>query len=121
MYKYVINDIPPSNNKFMGNSNSFHIYRALKERWFRYICLAIDEATKPEKALETAEIIITYYFKDRRRRDPDNYSGKFLLDPLVKLKIIKDDSFNNIKLTLKAYVDNVNPRTEIEVIPIKEI
>ena len=29
--KIIINEIPPSNNKFMGNSNSYHIYGKLKE------------------------------------------------------------------------------------------
>lgn len=121
MYKYIVNDIPPSNNKFMGNNHSFHIYGSLKEKWFRYICKALDSSIKPKEAIEKSEVIITYYFKDKRRRDPDNYSGKFLLDPLVKLRVIKDDSFNNIKLTLKAYTDKDNPRTEIEVVPINEI
>lgn len=51
----------------------------------------------------------------RRRRDPDNYSGKFLLDGLTKAGIIVDDSFNHITLRLEAYCDPARPRTEINV------
>ena len=49
------------------------------------------------------------------RRDPDNYSGKFILDGLVKAGIIADDSFSNIDLRLCGKVDKKNPRTEIEI------
>ena len=59
---------------------------------------------------------IKYYFKTRVRHDPDNYSGKFILDGLVKAGILQDDSFNNIQLILKASVDKEKPRTEINII-----
>ncbi len=65
--------------------------------------------------MEKAVVHITYYFPDRRRRDPDNYAGKMLLDPLVQLGIIKDDSFQHIRLVLDGAYDPEHPRTEIEV------
>lgn len=46
-----------------------------------------------------------YFFKDNRRRDPDNYSGKFILDGLVRAGILQDDSFAVIDLELKADKD----------------
>lgn len=100
----------------MGNSASFRIYGAEKVRWFNLIRAALNTAQIPDKPYEKADVNITYYFKDKRRRDPDNYSGKFLLDPLVSLKILKDDNFEVITLKLKAGYDKKNPRTEIEVI-----
>lgn len=112
--KIVVNDIPPSNNKYMGNSNSFRVYGNDKQLWFQHI--AYNLKSRPLVPFKKAEVQITYYFKDKRRRDPDNYSGKFLLDPLVKLGVLKDDNFDVIKnLILKAEYDKDYPRTEIIV------
>ena len=111
--KIVINDIPPSNNKYMGNSHNFNEYRREKERWHWLIKCALT--AKPKKPIEKAIVNITYYFKDKRRRDPDNYSGKMLLDPLVREGILIDDSFSNITLVLSASHDKDKPRTEIEI------
>jgi Holliday junction resolvase RusA-like endonuclease len=45
-------------------------------------------------------IIMTYefFFKDRRRHDPDNYAccAKFINDALVECGILKDDTFEYI-------------------------
>ena len=118
-YKMVItvNEIPPSNNQFFGNSHNFNEYRREKERWHWLIKAAIKE--RPKEPIEKAEVKITYYFKDRRRRDPDNYSGKMILDPLVRERIVIDDSFEHITLKLSAEVDKSRPRTEIEVTKIE--
>lgn len=113
--KITINEIPPSNNKYMGNSHNFNEYRREKERWHWLIRAAINRAQKPKNPLARATVNITYYFKDKRRRDPDNYSGKMLLDPLVKEGILKDDSFDVVTLVLDGRVDKHNPRTEIEI------
>ena len=113
--KIVINDIPPSNNKYMGNSHNFNAYRREKERWHWLIKSALSKAEKPKKPIEKAIINITYYFKDKRRRDPDNYSGKMLLDPLVREGVLIDDSFEVVTLVLQASHDKYEPRTEIEI------
>lgn len=119
MYKYIIKDIPPSNNKYLGNSNSFRIYNKDKKRWFLYMLNAIKENI-PQRPITLANVTITYYFKDKTRRDPDNYSGKFILDPLVALKVLKDDSFNVIDtLKIKGFIDRVNPRVEIVIFPLE--
>lgn len=113
--KIIINEIPPTNNKYMGNSHNFNEYRREKERWHWLIKGAINGAQKPKIPLVRAIVNITYYFKDKRRRDPDNYSGKMLLDPLVREGILKDDSFDVVTLVLDGKVDKHNPRTEIEI------
>ena len=41
--KIVINKIPPSNNKFIGNSKNFNIYRKEKELWHWLIKAAITK------------------------------------------------------------------------------
>ena len=112
--KIVVNDIPPSNNKFLGKQTHTAVYQKLKREWHWKIKAEISD--RPKKPLEKAIIRITYFFKDRRRRDPDNYSVKFILDALVSEKIIADDNFNVISLWIFGKVDKDNPRTEIEVL-----
>lgn len=70
---------------------------------------------KPKKPFKRSMVTLTYYFKTRHRRDPDNYSGKFILDGLVKSKVIEDDSFKCIDLQLVGGYDKNNPRTEITI------
>lgn len=114
--KLVIPEIPPSNNKFMGRGTKYVQsiqYQEEKQKWAWLIRAALKD--KPKKPFEKAEVKIIYYFPTRQRRDPDNYSGKFILDGLTQAGIIKDDSFSNIDLILKGRVDRKKPRTEIYV------
>lgn len=111
-YKYTIDAIPPSNNRFSGRKNVWE-YREEKKNWERLVGLKCRP--RPSQPLEHAEVKLTYYFRTRGRRDPDNYSGKFILDGLVKSGIISDDSFGHIELRLCGDYDKNNPRTEIEI------
>ena len=113
--KITINEIPPSNNQFIGNSKNFNVYRREKERWHWLIKAALTKVKKPREPYERAVVHIMYCFKDKRRRDPDNYSGKMILDPLVREGILKDDNFNVIELRLSGGYDKDRPRTEIEI------
>ena len=116
--KIVIKDIPPSNNQYMGKTYNYAVYQEEKKKWHWMIKGAIKE--RPKKPMEKAIVHITYFFKDRIRRDPDNYSGKMLLDPLVREGILIDDSFKAITLVLSADCDKDNPRTEIEIRSIED-
>jgi Holliday junction resolvase RusA-like endonuclease len=113
--KIVVNDIPPSNNQYMGKTYNYAVYQEEKKRWHWLIKCAISKIGKPKKPYEKALVQIKYYFKNRQRRDPDNYSGKMLLDPLVREGILADDSFKAITLVLSADYDKDNPRTEIDI------
>ena len=111
-YNYTIPSIPPSNNKFIGR-NARWSYQKEKTEWakkIKFLCRPV-----PKEPLKKATVEIKYYFPDRKRRDPDNYSGKFLLDGLVRAKIIYDDCFDCIKLTICAGYDKQYPRTEITI------
>ena len=110
--KYIIEDIPPSNNKFKGRQNHWE-YRELKKQWEQLVYLMCRP--RPPKPLENVVVKITYYFPTRIRHDPDNYSGVFILDGLVKAGILKDDSFGCITLILDGKHDKEHPRTEIEI------
>lgn len=111
--KIIINEIPPSDNRFKGRNNIWE-YRTKKKDWIGIVGWATI-GKRPKKPYEKSTVTITYFFPTRGRRDPDNYSGKFILDGLVQAGIIKDDSFQCIDLRLKASYDKDNPRTEIEV------
>ena len=115
--KLTVSEIPPSNNKYMGKGTKYIQsiqYQEEKQKWAWLIRQALGR-TDIKRPRENAVVRIKYYFKDRRRRDPDNYSGKFLLDGLVDAGVLADDSFNNIELILRGGYDKENPRTEIEI------
>lgn len=112
-FKYIIKDIPPSNNQFIGR-NARWAYQDIKKQWADLINIVCRP--KPAQPLKKAVVTLTYYFKDKRRRDPDNYSGKMILDGLVRAGILQDDSFSNIDLVLCGGYDKNNPRTEIEIL-----
>ncbi|QUH21439.1 RusA family crossover junction endodeoxyribonuclease [Alkaliphilus sp. B6464] len=117
MIKLVIPDIPPSNNKYMGRGSTrtqAFEYQNIKKHWADTIGWLVKKE-KIDNAYKKAVVKITYYFPTKHRRDPDNYSGKFILDGLVRSGILVDDSFSNIELILKGDYDRSNPRTEIEI------
>lgn len=111
-FKYIIKAIPPSNNQFIGRNECWK-YQEVKKQWADLINIAC--IPKPLQPYKKAVVTLTYYFKDKRRRDPDNYSGKMILDGLVRAGILQDDSFNSIDLLLRGNYDKDNPRTEIEI------
>lgn len=114
MIKLTIPALPPSNNEFLGNSHSFRPYLTAKNEWHLMIRAALSRSgQRPPVPLAHGTVTLCYYFADRRRRDPDNYSGKFILDALVREGVLVDDSFNCVTLHLEAAVDRENPRTEI--------
>lgn len=88
----IIDDVPPSNNEFLGNQKSYRVYNSKKKSWKSLVYNSLP-ITLPKKPLEKAAVHIHYIFPDRRRRDLDNFSGKFLLDPLVEKGILKDDCY----------------------------
>lgn len=113
--KITLKGTPPSLNKFMGRKNEWD-YRAEKTNWTRAVLYAAKAAKdRPAQPLEKAEVRIDYFFRTAVRHDADNYCGKFLLDGLTKAKIIADDDFAHISLTVHGHIDRQNPRTEITV------
>lgn len=116
--RITIPDIPPSNNKYMGRGSKAtqaFTYQAEKKKWQSVIGWLVREQKWAQNPFKKAVVEITYYFKDKRRRDPDNYSGKFILDSLVRAGVLQDDSFGNIELILKGDYDKKKPRTEVRV------
>ena len=111
----TIYEIPKSLNKYLGRENAWE-YRQQKQYWSGLIQLAVSiSKDRPKEPLKRATVTLTYYFPDKRRRDPDNYCGKMILDGLTAAGVIADDSFKNIDLTLKGRYDKKQPRIEVEV------
>ena len=70
------------------------------------------KATIPEKA----RVTITCYFPTKRRRDPQNYLSKSMIDGLVNNGFLKDDDQKHCSIEpVKLLVDKEDPRTVIEV------
>lgn len=110
-YRYIIPAVPPSNNQYIGRTN-FREYQQTKKRWAMLVKSYCRPA--PPHPIEHCRLTLLYHFKDRRRRDPDNFSGKMLLDGLVSAGILVDDSFQCIDLVLRSEYDGT-ARTEIIV------
>lgn len=109
---YEIPAIPPSNNRFIGRTN-YREYQRIKKQWAELIAFLCRP--RPKEPLSGVTVKISYYFPDNRRRDCDNYSGKMILDGLVKAEIIKDDSFQVISLLLDACFGSKDAKTVIEI------
>ena len=110
--RFVIPEVPPSQNRYAGRQNVWE-YRNEKQRWKKMVSLLCRP--KPNQPIRRATVKLTYFFPDNRRRDPDNYAGKMILDGLTAAGVIVDDSFGCIELILKGECDRSNPRTEVEV------
>ena len=63
-------------------------------------------------------VAIRYYFKNKMRKDIDNYTPKFIMDGLVDSGLIEDDNSEVVKnLSVGIFYDKYNPRTEIIITP----
>jgi Holliday junction resolvase RusA-like endonuclease len=118
MVKLTIPEIPPSLNVWCR----WHNQKANKEkqRWSELVwACALEQIGLKGLSkcnFAKAEVTLKYFFPNHNRRDPDNYSGKFILDGLVSSNVLVDDSFENVDLKIvKGGVDKQNPRCEIEI------
>jgi len=111
----TVPDIPPSNNKFIGRNNRWN-YQKYKKEWAVLIRTCIKKM--PKEPYRKAVVHIHYTFPNRTRRDPDNYSGKLIMDPLVQYGIIQDDNFNVVELVLSAGYEKGVKQT---VVSVKEV
>lgn len=131
MIRMEILAIPSSNNKYQGQgskSKAIKDYQQEKKLWNQWIWITrhqmktngdLDGFTLP---LQEATVIIHYHFKTRTRRDPDNYSGKMILDGLKDNGFITDDSFKEIDIfPLADFGESSQDRVEIFILPGKQL
>ncbi|CAB4128305.1 hypothetical protein UFOVP103_34 [uncultured Caudovirales phage] len=101
------------------NLNTFrnaHYFQLNKEKieWEKIVSVAVNQQNIIP--VDRCNITMEFYFKDKRRRDPDNYAccAKFILDGLVKSKIMQDDNFAVVEsLTVKQGGINKKPYINI--------
>lgn len=117
--------VPPSNNVSQGKGGRGRAlaYQNTKKMWVDMLWVLrsklkargeLDRYTLP---LPAATIIMVYHFKTRARRDPDNYSGKMILDALKVNGFIQDDSFKEIDIfPLATFGKTDRDYTEIFII-----
>lgn len=117
MIRITLQGIPPSLNQFAGRENT-QAYRKAKKEWSETVAWMCKMAGLPPAPYQRAEVRIYYHFPDRRRRDPDNYSGKMLTDGLTRGGVIVDDSFQHIRLVLDGWYDPAWTGTEIQMVEI---
>ena len=117
--KIVIPDVPPSLNEW----SKMHWAKVdkLKKQWEHdvYYCAY---SQRPKKPIKYAKVKIIYYFKTNRARDlVDNYAPKFIMDGIVKAKILVDDRTDYIGVPeLVPELDKDNPRTEIYITEVAQ-
>ena len=85
--------------------------RTEKKRWAEmvgWLCKGMPQIKGKVK------VKIISYFKTKHRHDYDNYTPKFILDPIVEQGLIEDDNSDIItELSLEFRYDKLNPRTEV--------
>lgn len=90
-----IEGIPPN----LNITRNLHHFKSNKEKkeWENIVayCVRSQSIYPVRRIRQTYE----FYFKDKRRHDPDNYSAcaKWINDGLVSAGIIPDDNFDHIE------------------------
>lgn len=104
--------IPPSLNQWMVMPR-FQM-NALKQTWKEFGNWLVKHNNLENKKIEKCNIIIEYFFDNKRRHDSDNFTPKNLFDSFTVSGLLIDDDFNHVEsLTIKGNYSKENPRTEI--------
>lgn len=86
----------------------------MKEQWEMEVWVAAMQSKAVGLMLSKVIVRITYYFDRQQPKDKDNYTPKFLMDGLVKSRVIKDDNTGCVDLDW-CFAKGAK-RTEIEII-----
>ena len=108
----IENPIPPSLNDWMIMPR-FKM-NAQKQAWKDFGSWLVRYNHLENKKLEKCNIIIEYFFGNKRKHDSDNYTPKNLFDSFTSSGLLVDDDFNHVEsLTIIGNYSKDNPRTEI--------
>lgn len=118
--EFKIFGIPMNLNEY--RNAHFFLLDKEKKKWERItVKESIAQRIRP---IRKCRLTIEFYFKDRRRHDPDNYSAslKFILDGMVKANILPDDDFSVIEsLTVRQGGIHMNPYLVIRIEELEHI
>ena len=96
MYQTIkVNNIPPTQNEL--RRMHYRQITAEKKEWERIVGIIVKE--QKIQPVDRVNITYEFHFKDKKRRDPDNYaaSAKMLQDGLVKAGVLVDDNFDYVQ------------------------
>jgi crossover junction endodeoxyribonuclease RusA len=91
---FIVSPMPMNLNKYR---NAHHFQKNNEKKlWEAKTKLALEEYNI--KPMKYAKITMKFWFRDKRRHDPDNYSvcAKSIFDGMVKAGILKNDTFEEI-------------------------
>ena len=104
-----------SRRSFVKNGRMINIPSERYEQWHELASWQL-KALKIPKLRPPYEISMTFYFKDRRRKDLDNAQSS-VLDLLQDCEVIEDDDAKLLTHIESWYggVDKDNPRVEVQI------
>lgn len=101
----------PSINEWMIKARP--AMNSMKQKWKEFAVWIVREYGWENEYIKSCDLIFTTYFNNKRRRDNDNYTPKFIMDGFVDAGLLLDDSSSVVKsLTIKCDYDKENPRME---------
>lgn len=110
--KPIDKTIPPSLNQWMVMKR--YQMNHEKQVWKEFGDWLVRHNGLENKQIKKCNIVIEYFFGDKRKRDADNYTPKNLFDSFTVSGLLIDDDFNHVEsLTIKGNYSKENPRTEI--------
>lgn len=108
-------ELPTTNDIIAAqNTQNRYVYANMKKD---YTALAMMSALNKSKITNKVDLHFTWICKNKRK-DPDNISGgaKFILDGLVKAKVLENDGWKQINSIRHDFeIDKDNPRVEITI------
>lgn len=123
MIKIIIQGIPPAkkNGKqwVVRGTRRFLVPSEAYQNWHEIATYEVTRQIGPVRQklpLHVVKMEVTYFVKDKKRRDSDNATTS-VLDLFVDLGIIKDDSMVELPDIRMIYggIVRENPRTEIVI------
>lgn len=120
MVKLVIKNRLPSLNEYTSanrGDRGKYVGAKMKKDTENLINLYIKEQIKRTQVKTPVKLHIRWY-EPNSRRDADNivFAKKFILDALVKNKVIPNDNQKHVKgFSEEVLVDKDNPRIEVEI------
>ena len=115
--------IPDYTHPSMNTALRMHWHWRQKEQklWDGLIFAATrGQGLHPRRPFSRAMVEITYWFRDQRKRDLDNYAPKYILDALRHERVIEDDDVTSVDVSWKLRHDPDRCGTEIVITPMEE-
>lgn len=120
MNKLVLNRELTDLNTYIKALNAhYHAGNAIKQQETDYVYFtAIEQKLKPITQYPVTVWFVWYSKNERKDIDNVCFAKKFILDGLVKAKILSNDSRKYVEGFRDVFcIDKKNPRVEIELLP----